>query len=64
MVKTIRKFHSHEDLRTQQLRDWQRMTTDEINGQAWQMVVEYRQMHNIQPYEPRLQRLVTSVRKA
>jgi hypothetical protein len=35
-----------------------------INDNAWQMVVEYRVMFDIQPYEPRLQRHVTSVRRA
>jgi len=63
MVKTIRKFHSHEELRLQQLRDWQSMTIDEINDHAWQMVIEYRQMNEIEPHEPRLQRLATSVRR-
>lgn len=64
MVKILRKFSSHEEMRIQQLRDWQQLTTEEINHHAWQMVIEYREMHNIEPHEPRLQRLVSSVRKA
>lgn len=63
MEKTIRKFTSHEEMRLHQLRTWQDVSTDMINDNAWQMVVEYREMFDIKPYEPRLQRHVTSVRR-
>lgn len=63
MVKVLRKFTSHEEMRVQQLQDCQRLTTDEMNYYAWQMVIDYREMHGIEPYEPRLQRHITSVRK-
>ncbi len=63
MVKVLRKFSSHEEMRVQQLRDCQRLTTDEINNYAWRMVIEYREMHDIEPYEPRLQRHISSLRK-
>lgn len=64
MEKTIRKFSSHEEMRLHQLRTWQKMPTEVVNDNAWQMVVEYREMMNLQPYEPRLQRHVTAVRRS
>lgn len=64
MEKTIRKFTSHEDLRLFQLKTWQQQPTEVINDNAWQMVVEYREMMDIKPYEPRLQRHVTAVRRS
>jgi hypothetical protein len=64
MVKTIRKFNSHEEMRLAHLEGWQKLPIDEINHHAWQLVVDYRKMHDIQPHEPRLQRSVTSVRRA
>lgn len=64
MEKIIRKFDNHEEMRLAHLRDCQKLSTDQINEIAWEMVVEYRQMHEIEPYEPRLQRHVTSVRRS
>ncbi|MES2996266.1 MAG: hypothetical protein V4733_05585 [Verrucomicrobiota bacterium] len=63
MVKTIRKFHSHEEMRLAHLQGWQKLTLDEINHHTWQLVVDYRKMHDIRPYEPRLQRTVTNFRR-
>ena len=63
MEKVIRKFSSHEELRLAHLKGWQNLSTDEINHHAWQLVIEYRELHDIQPHEPRLQRHVTSLRK-
>ncbi len=60
----VRRFDSFDDMRLAHLRDCQRLSTDEINDIAWQMVIEYRQMYDIQPHEPRLQRHVTSVRRS
>ncbi len=64
MEKIIRKFTSHEEMRLAHLRDCQKLSTDEINDLAWQMVVEYRQLHDFKPHEPRLQRNVTSVKRS
>jgi hypothetical protein len=64
MVRTIRKFKSHEELRLAHLQEWQKLPTEVINEHAWQLVVDYRKMHDIQPHEPRLQRHVEAVRRA
>lgn len=64
IAKVIRKFSSFEEQRVAHLRGWQELSTDEINDQAWQLVIDYRKMHDIQPHEPRLQRHLAVVRKA
>ncbi len=63
IARTIRKFASHEEMRVAHLRDWQKLSTDTINDNAWQLVVDYRKMHDIQPHEPRLQRTLAVVRR-
>lgn len=37
----IRKFDSHEDLRRQQIRDWQEKSGAERREAAWELVEEY-----------------------
>lgn len=54
MEKIIRKFNSHEEMRLHQLREWQKMPVEAIMDHAWEMVVEYREMINLQPHNPRL----------
>jgi len=64
MEKTIRKFSSHEEMRRFHIAGWQKLSPAVRLSEAWGLVTSYREMKNIQPYEPRLQRTVTSVRRA
>ncbi len=59
---TIRKFHSHEELRCQQVRDWQALSGAKRREAAWELVVDYWVgMKGMHPDELRLQRSVTQV---
>lgn len=56
----IRKFGSHEELRRQQIRDWQDLSGAERRKAAWELVVDYWVgMKGMHPDELRLQRSVT-----
>lgn len=61
----IRKFQNHDDIRKQQIRDWQAVSDAERRTAAWEMVVEYWTEHlKRDPDELRLQRTVTNLRRA
>lgn len=56
----IRKFDSFEELRCQQVRDWQALSGAERRKAAWELVVDYWVgMKGMDPNELRLQRSVT-----
>ncbi len=59
---TIRKFSSHEELRCQQVRDWQAMSGKRRREAAWELVVDYWVgMKGKHPDELRLQRSVAHI---
>ncbi len=59
---TIRKFHSHEELRCQQIKDWQALSGAKRREAAWELVVDYWVgMKGMHPDELRLQRSVTKL---
>ncbi len=64
MVKTIRKFSSFEEQRLAHIEDWQKLDSATRFAEAWGLVIQYHQLKNIEPTEPRLQRTVTAVRRA
>jgi len=64
MVKTIRKFSSFEEQRLAHIEGWQKLDSAVRFAEAWGLVIQYRQLKNIEPTEPRLQRTVTTVRRA
>ncbi len=58
----IRKFNSHEELRCQQVKDWQALSGAERRKAAWELVVDYWVgMKGMHPDELRLQRSVTKL---
>jgi len=58
----IRKFDSHEELRCQQVKDWQALSGAERRKAAWELVVDYWVgMKGMHPDELRLQRSVTKL---
>lgn len=61
---TIRKFSSFEEQRRDQIRQWQQLPASTRAAAVWQMVVEYSRQQGISEHELRLQRSVTSVRRA
>lgn len=63
MEKTIRKFTSHEEMRLAHIEGWQNLDLATRFSEAWGLVLTYREMHDIQPHEPRLQRTITNVRR-
>jgi|Laugresu1bdmlbdd_1035124.scaffolds.fasta_scaffold401548_1 hypothetical protein len=63
MEKIIRKFSSHEEQRLFHIEGWQNLNPATRLTEAWGLVINYRELHNIQPIEPRLQRTVTSIRR-
>ena len=64
MEKIIRKFSSFDEMRLAHIEGWQKLEPAIRFSEAWGLVTTYRELHNIQPIEPRLQRTVTSVRRA
>jgi hypothetical protein len=59
---TIRKFQSHEELRRQQVKDWQALSGAKRREAAWELVVDYWVgMKGLHPDELRLQRSVTKL---
>lgn len=57
---TIRKYGSHEELRCQQVKDWQALSGAERRKAAWELVVDYWVgTKGAHPDELRLQRSVT-----
>ena len=59
---TIRKFSSHEELRCQQVKDWQKLSGAERRKAAWELVTDYWVgMKGKHPDELRLQRSVTKL---
>jgi len=64
MEKVIRKFSSFDEMRRAHIEGWLQLGTEAINHHAWQLVIDYRRMHNIQPFELLMERRVTSVRRA
>jgi hypothetical protein len=64
MGKVIRKFSSFEEVRVAHFRGWQESGIEVINEPAWQLVIDYRKRHDIQPYEPVMERRVRFVRRA
>lgn len=62
---TIRKFNSHEEMRCQQVKDWQALSGSARGKAAWELVTDYWcGMKGKHPDELRLQRSVTSIRRA
>jgi hypothetical protein len=62
---TIRKFTSHEEMRCYQVREWQKLSGAARRKAAWELVTDYWcAMKGMHPDELRLQRSVTSVRRA
>jgi len=61
---TIRKFSSFEEQRRDQIRQWQQLPASARADAVWQMVLEYSRQQGIHEDELRLQRSVTSVRRA
>jgi hypothetical protein len=58
----IRKFNSHEELRCQQIKDWQALTGADRRKAAWELVYDYWVgMKGMQPDELRLQRSITNL---
>ena len=64
MEKTIRKFASHDEMRLAHIEGWQKLSPAIRLSEAWGLVTSYREMKRIEPYEPRLQRTITSIRRA
>ena len=62
--KVIRKFSSFEEMRRTHIEGWQRLGTESVNDHAWQLVIDFRKMHEIHPYVPVMERMITSVRRA
>ena len=61
---TIRKFSSFEEQRSQQVRDWQKVSGSERRKAAWELVVDYWVGNKgVNPDELRLQRSVTHLRR-
>lgn len=60
----MRKFSSLEDMRTTQIADWQRLAPAARRQAAWEMVVDAWELKKRNSDELRLQRSITSVRKA
>jgi hypothetical protein len=59
---TLRKFGSHEELRCQQVRDWQSLSGAARRKAAWELVTDYWiGMKGKHPDELRLQRSVTKL---
>jgi hypothetical protein len=57
----IRKFNSHEELRCQQVKDWQALSGADRRKAAWELVYDYWVgMKGMQPDELRLQRFITN----
>lgn len=54
MEKTIRKFTSHKEMRLAHIEGWQNLDLATRLSEAWGVVLTYREMHDIQPHEPRL----------
>lgn len=58
----IRRFDSHEELRCQQVKDWQALSGADRRKAAWELVVDYWVgMKGMHPDELRLQRSVTKL---
>ena len=58
----LRKFNSHEELRCQQVKDWQAISGAARRQAAWELVVQYWvDMKGKSPDELRLQRSVTKL---
>ncbi len=58
----LRKFNSHEELRCQQVKDWQASSGAARRQAAWELVVQYWvDMKGKSPDELRLQRSVTKL---
>ena len=60
----IRKFNSHEAMRRQQIRDWQKLTGAERRSAAWELVLDYWAGRGRSPDELGLQRTTTSIQRA
>ncbi len=63
MVKILRKFSSFEEQRMFHIEYWQMLDSATRFTEAWKLVLYYREHHQIEPIEPRLQRTVTTVRR-
>ncbi len=58
---TIRKFESLEELRCQQIKDWQALKGADRRKAAWELVTDYWiGMKGLHPDELRLQRSITN----
>lgn len=55
---------SHEDMRAQAIRRWQRVSATARAEAAWEMVQEVWSLKNRPAHELRLQRTITVLRKA
>ena len=62
---TIKKFTSHDELRTHGIKEWQKVSGARRRQAAWELVRDYLiDVKGKQPAELRLQRTVTSVQRA
>jgi hypothetical protein len=61
---TVQKFSSFEDMRRAHVREWQKQSGAVRRAAAWELVVEAWEHKKRDPNELRLQRSITSVRKA
>lgn len=60
----IRKFESFEEMRAQQVKDWQALSGAERRKAAWELVYDYWVgMKGMHPDELRLKKTITSVRR-
>ena len=60
----VKKFTSHEELRTWQVKEWQKLSGAERRKAAWELVTDYWiGMKGMHPDELRLQRVITNVQR-
>ena len=61
---TVKKFTSHEDLRTYGIKEWQKLSGAARRKAAWELVEDYWvNKKGKQPHELRLQRTITSIQR-
>lgn len=59
-----KKFTSHEELRTWQVKEWQKLSGADRRKAAWELVEDYWVgMKGMKPDELRLQRVITNIQR-
>jgi hypothetical protein len=61
---TLRRCESFDAMRTQSVRDWQRLSATARADAAWELVVTAWNLKRLNPDELRFRRTVTVLRKA